>query len=100
MIIKILGTWCAKCKALQGSVEWAVQQLWLDATIQKVEDINEIMEYDIMATPGLVIDEKLVMTGKVPSLEELVKILSNLAGHKEEKSDLSSGWGCCCGGDC
>lgn len=100
MIIKILGTGCAKCKALQTSVEWAIKELWLNATIEKVEDINEIMQYDIMATPGLVIDEKVVMTGRVPSVEELIKMLPNLAGHKEGEFDVTSGWGCCCGGDC
>lgn len=100
MIIKILGTGCSKCKTLQSVVESAVQQLWLNASIQKVEDMNDIMQYDIMATPGLVIDEKVVMTGKVPSVEDLVKILPNLANHKEEKSDYTSRSVCSCGGNC
>jgi small redox-active disulfide protein 2 len=100
MIIKILGTGCPKCKLLQVLVEWAVKQLWLDVTIEKVEDINDIMQYDIMATPGLVIDEKIVMTGKIPSVEDLVKILPNLPNDKEEKSECKSEWGCSCGGDC
>lgn len=77
MIIKILGTGCPSCKALEASVEWAVKELWLDATIQKVEDMNDIMQYDIMSVPALVIDEKVVMVGKVPPLEELVKMLPN-----------------------
>jgi len=103
MIIKILGTGCPKCKALQASVEWAVKELWLTATIQKVEDMNDIMQYDIMSTPGLVIDEKVVMTGKVPSVEELVKVLPNLANYKKESECDSSDkktWGCSCGGKC
>lgn len=78
MIIKILGTGCPKCKALQFAVEGAVKQLWMKATIQKVEDMNDIMQYDIMSTPGLVIDEKVVMTGKALSVEELVKVFYNV----------------------
>lgn len=103
MIIKILGTGCSKCKALQASVEWAVKQLWIKASIQKIEDMNDILQYDLMSTPGLVIDEKLVMAGKVPSVEELVKILPNLANNKEDsdcKSDSKSKWWCSCGGNC
>lgn len=101
MIIKILGTGCPKCKALQAAVEWAVKKLWLTATIQKVDDMNDIIHYDIMSTPGLVVDEKVVMTGKVPSVKELVKILPNISNCKKEcKSDNKKTWGCCCGGNC
>lgn len=99
MIIKILGTWCPKCKALQTSVEGAVKELWLTATIQKVEDMWEIMQYDIMSTPGLVIDEKVIMTGKVLSVEELIKILPDLANHQQEESNNTSPW-CSCEGCC
>lgn len=103
MIIKILGTGCPKCKSLYRAVEWAVKQLWIKATIQKVEDMNEIIQYDLMTTPGLVIDEKLIMTGKVPSIDELVKILPNLTNIKENsdcKPDSKLLWGCCCGSTC
>lgn len=103
MIIKILGTGCPKCKALYASVEWAVNQLWIKATIQKIEDMNDIIQYDLMSTPGLVIDEKLVMAGKVPSVDELVKILPNLANSKKEsgcKSGDKKAWWCSCGGSC
>lgn len=82
MIIKILGTGCPKCKALYASVEWAIKELWIQASIERIEDMNDILQYDLMSTPGLVIDEKLVMAGKVPSVEELVKILPNLANIK------------------
>lgn len=99
MIIKILGTGCPKCKMLYSAVEWAIQQLWLDASIQKIEDMGDIMQYDIMALPGLVIDEKVVMTGKVPSTEELVKILPNITNYKQDTNSKAT-WGCSCGGNC
>ncbi len=76
MIIKILWSGCPKCKTLQASVEWAVKELWLNVTIQKIEDINDIIQYDIMTMPWLVIDEKVVMTGKVPTIEEIKVFLS------------------------
>ncbi len=82
MIIKVLGTWCPKCKLLYVAVESAIQELWLDVTIQKVEDMGDILEYDLMTTPWLVVDEKVVVAGRVPSVEDLVKILSNLANYK------------------
>jgi hypothetical protein len=53
----------------------------LNCEIIKIEDMQDILEYDLMATPGLVIDEKIVMAGKVPSVEELIKLLSNRPLH-------------------
>lgn len=100
MIIKILGTGCPKCKALQTSLESAVKQLWIEVTIQKIDDMNDIMQYDIMQMPGLVIDEKVVMTGKVPSVEELVEIIPNWVNYKDWKSDCKKDWWCCCECNC
>lgn len=76
MEIKVLGTGCPKCKTLEKNTHDAVVELGLDATISKVEDIVEIMSYGIMSTPALVIDEKVVMKGRVPSTEEIKNILS------------------------
>lgn len=76
MEIKILGTGCPKCKALEQSVRQTVGELNLDATITKVEDIMKIMEYGIMRTPGLVIDEKVVLSGRVPSTTEIKSFLT------------------------
>jgi len=61
MIIKILGSGCAKCKALKKTTEEAVKELGIDATIEKVEGINKILEYPILNTPGLVIDKKVLI---------------------------------------
>lgn len=75
MTIKILGTGCAKCKALEENVKKAVANKGIFAKIEKVEDINEIMNYGVMSTPGLVIDEKVVTTGKLLTLEQIEKLL-------------------------
>ncbi len=76
MEIKILGTGCAKCKSLEKVTRQAVKELNLDATIEKVEDIQKIMEYGIMSTPGLVVDNKVVLSGKLPKIGELKEILT------------------------
>ena len=73
--IKILGTGCPKCKSLEQSVRNVASELQLDADISKVEDIMDIMQYGVMRTPGLVVDGKVVMSGRLPSKEELKSIL-------------------------
>ena len=75
MTIKILGTGCAKCKALEENVKKAVAKSGTFVQIEKVEDIEKIMEYGVMSTPGLVIDEKVVSVGKVLSPDEIQKLL-------------------------
>ena len=76
MKIKVLGTGCAKCKSLEKATKQAVKELNLNATIEKVEDIQKIMEYGIMSTPGLVINGKVVLSGKLPKNDELKNILT------------------------
>jgi small redox-active disulfide protein 2 len=76
MEIKILGTGCSNCKTLEKGVIIAVEELKIEAKIEKVEDIQKIMGYGIMRTPGLVIDEKVVLSGRVPSVSELKEIIS------------------------
>jgi len=77
MEIKVLGTGCPKCKALEQATKDAVAKTGLNATITKVEDIVKIMEFNIMTTPALVIDGKVVMKGRVPSVDEISKLLTN-----------------------
>jgi small redox-active disulfide protein 2 len=77
MEIKVLGTGCARCKSLEKITRQAVEELSLDASIEKVEDIQKIMEYAVMRTPALVINEKVVMTGQVPKIAELKDLLTN-----------------------
>ena len=77
MEIKVLGTGCAKCKSLEKVTRKAVDELNLDATVTKVEDIQKIMEYAVMRTPALVINEKVVMSGQLPKVAEIKEILTN-----------------------
>ncbi len=76
MDIKVLGSGCSKCKTLEKLTKEAVAELGLDATIEKVEDIQKIMEYGIMMTPGLVINGEVVISGKLPKPKELKEILT------------------------
>ena len=77
MEIKVLGTGCARCKSLERITRKAVEELNLDATVEKVEDIQKIMEYAVMRTPALVINEKVVMSGQVPKVAQVKDLLSN-----------------------
>lgn len=74
-VIKVLGPGCKKCKLLEQNVKDAVTGLQGEFEIQKIEDMEQMMKYNIMSSPGLVVDEKLVMTGKVPSVDELRELL-------------------------
>jgi len=71
--IKILGTGCAKCKSLEKTTLEVVSENNFDAKVSKVEDIVDIMNYGVMGTPGLVINEKVVISGRVPSKDEIKK---------------------------
>ena len=69
MRIQVLGTGCSKCKALEANAEKAVRELGLSVDIEKVDDIQEIMRFQILSTPGFVVDGELVAAGRVPSPE-------------------------------
>ena len=73
--IKILGTGCAKCKQTEAIVRDVIAQLGIDATVEKVEDIQKIMEYNVLTTPVLVIDEQIKVKGRVPLAEEVKTLL-------------------------
>lgn len=77
MKIQILGTGCAKCKSLEKLTREIVEQNGIQADISKVEDIMEIMKFNVMTTPAIVIDGKVVIKGRVPSASELKDILTN-----------------------
>ncbi|SHJ42811.1 small redox-active disulfide protein 2 [Clostridium cavendishii DSM 21758] len=75
MIIKVLGSGCTNCKRLEENTKKAVEELNIDATIEKVTDIKDIMKYGVMRTPALVIDEKVKSYGRVLTTEEIKKYL-------------------------
>lgn len=75
MKIEILGTGCAKCKALEENVKKAISLSGTFAQIEKVEDIMKIMEYQVVSTPALVVDGDVKSTGKVLNVDEIVNII-------------------------
>jgi len=75
MIIKILGTGCANCKRAKALAAEVVSELVIDATVEEVTDIADIMSYGIMSTPGIVIDEKVVGYGGVPSKAQFIQLI-------------------------
>ena len=76
MEIKVLGPGCPKCKTLEKLTREVVEQNSIQATITKVEDIMEIMSYNVMSTPALVVNGKVEIKGRVPSAEEIKQILA------------------------
>jgi small redox-active disulfide protein 2 len=75
MEIKILGTGCPRCKTLEKTVINALTEMDIAADVSKVEDIVKIMSYGIMHTPGLVINGKVVLSGRLPSADEVKEII-------------------------
>ena len=75
MEIKVLGTGCIKCKSLEQLTSEVIAETGVAATIEKVEDIFKIMQFGVMSTPALVIDKKVVLSGRLPSAAELKEII-------------------------
>ncbi|ADO84392.1 thioredoxin family protein [Ilyobacter polytropus] len=75
MDIKILGTGCKKCNTLTNNVKEAISETTVEASIEKVEDMKDIMGYGVMSTPAVVIDGKVVSTGRVLSVDEVKKLI-------------------------
>ena len=73
--LQILGTGCARCNALTMATEKAAQSLGLQYELEKVTDLNRIMSFGVMITPALVVDGKVKVSGKVPSVEEIKTLL-------------------------
>lgn len=77
MEIKILGTGCSKCKSLEEITRKVVKDNGIVAEIKKVEDIVEIMKFNVMTTPALVVNGKVVAKGRIPSVDEIKQFLTN-----------------------
>jgi small redox-active disulfide protein 2 len=80
MIIKILGSGCANCVALERVTREAVSALGVDAEFEKVTDYGAIASYGVMRTPGLVVDEAVVLAGRVPTANQVRELLAPLVG--------------------
>lgn len=75
MNIKVLGPGCARCKATVEAAKKAVTELGLTADVDKIEDVETIMRYNVLATPGLVIDDTLRISGRVPTVQEIKDLI-------------------------
>jgi small redox-active disulfide protein 2 len=73
--IKVLGPGCPKCKTTYGNVLEALKQTDIEANVEKVEDIEEMMKYNVLATPVLMIDEQIKIKGRVAQVSEIVELL-------------------------
>ena len=80
MIIKILGPGCTNCKNLERATREALDQLGVDATVEKVEHYPTILGYGVMSTPGLVVDDKVLVSGRVPKPAEIKQLLTMASG--------------------
>ncbi len=84
MNIKILGTGCAKCQQLEKTTREVLKELGIDAPIEDVKDIKKIMEYPILTTPGLVINEEVVLAGRVPTKAEVTKLITTAFANEDK----------------
>jgi small redox-active disulfide protein 2 len=78
MEVKILGGGCPKCERLEAQTREIVEEMGLKATFTKVKSMNEIMTYDVMTTPALVVDEKVLSDGRIPEKDEIRQWLIEL----------------------
>jgi len=85
MNIKILGPGCARCHQLEKTASEVVTELGIDATVEEVKDMSKIIAYNVIMTPGLVIDEQVVSSGKVPSKAEVTQLIINALAKEEPK---------------
>lgn len=76
MEIKVLGTGCAKCMSLEKATRQAVEESGIEATVTKIEDFIEIMKLGVMTTPALVVDGKVLVKGRVPSVAEIKELIA------------------------
>lgn len=101
MIIKVLGTGCPNCKRLEANVSEALENLKIEAVVEKITDIEKIMSYGVMGTPALVVDEEVKSYGRVLRSGEIEEILKNSGSG--DLSSMGKKGGCCscsCGGSC
>lgn len=96
-VIKVLGSGCANCERLYAATSEAVGRLGIDAQVEKVTDIAEIVSAGVMTTPALSIDGDVVLAGRVPASDELDALLTRATGGG---ADPAASGGCGCGSGC
>ena len=84
MNIKVLGTGCAKCNQLENLTKDVLKEMGVEAKIEHITEIKKIMEYPILTTPGLVINEELVVSGKLPDKAKLNQIIVNALAKEKQ----------------
>jgi small redox-active disulfide protein 2 len=84
MNIKILGPGCARCHQLEKTTREVVRELGIDATIEEVKDMMKIVQYPILTTPGLVINEELVCAGRLPTKAEVTELVTSAQAKEDE----------------
>ena len=95
MNIKILGPGCPNCQKLEANIKQALEELKLEAKVEKISEIQDIMSYGIMSTPALVVDDAVLVAGMVPDVKQIKEALEN---HKASTSKPAGT--CSCGGNC
>jgi len=86
MKIKVLGPGCVRCHQLEQTTREVVKELGIDASVEEIKDIKKIMEYPVLTTPGLVLNEELVCSGRIPSKSEVTQFIINALDKGEAPS--------------
>ena len=92
--VKVLGTGCANCRATTQRVEQVAKEMGVSITLEKVEAIQDIMAFGILATPGVVVDGKVVHSGGVPTREKIASWLGSGTAPAVSAAPITSGCGC------
>lgn len=95
-IVKVYGPGCAKCTELAKITQEAINQLGWDITVEKVTDMTELAKAGVLVTPAMSLDGKLLVSGKVPSVEEIKNLLSEEKSEEKQNPVTQEEKGCCC----
>ena len=96
MNIKILGIGCPNCQKLEVVTKQALEELKMEAVVEKITEIQDIVSYGIMSTPALVVDDAVLVSGMVPSVEQIKEALQSYKVSKNKSTGTCScGSGCC-----
>lgn len=100
MNIKILGTGCPNCLKLEENTKQALVELKMEAQVEKITEIQDIMSYGVMSTPALVLDGEVVLAGQVASAEKIKQLLADNESKTDCAKNIAGPGGCNCGGKC